>query len=397
MNSQTPHLVSVTGGKGPYTNIREALARLDLSPFKDKRVLVKPNAGRKVESGRGITTHPEAVAAVIDALREAGCGDVAIGESPILGVKTLEAFETTGIAAVARDRKVPLIDMDKRRPVIKDVQEGRVLQTLRFCADIYDFDAIISVPVAKSHMHTQVTLGIKNMKGCLWRNEKVRLHQLQYKKGAAHPEKTLDSAISDLATLLLPDLTVIDGYLGMEGLGPSAGSAIVSDFAVASFNPLAADKAACELMGFDFDEVIHLRLIRDRGIVGLDSATYAPEDFRKFGKVYQKSPTKLDIEFPNVVVHDKDSCSACLSTTLLFLKRFANELGDYVLQDGKIHIGIGKALDEFPEGTLLIGNCTAPKKKRGIFVPGCPPVSSKIFKALTGVEPETNEPDVEKN
>ncbi|MFH0919916.1 MAG: DUF362 domain-containing protein [Fibrobacterota bacterium] len=395
METQTPHLVSVAGGCGPYKNIREALNRLDLTPFKDKRVLVKPNAGRRVEASRGITTHPEAVAAVVDALREAGAAVVAIGESPILGVKTMEAFEISGIAAIAKERNVPLIDMDRRRAVIKEVPDGRVLETLRFCADIYDFDAIVSVPVTKSHMHTQVTLGIKNMKGCLWRHEKVRLHQLQYKQGVYFPEKTLDSAISDLATLLLPDLTVVDGYLGMEGLGPSAGEGIVSDFAVASFNPLAADKTACELMGFDFEEVVHLRLIRDRAICTVDSATVAPDDFRKFGKTYKKSPTKLDIEFPNVIVHDKGSCSACLSTTLLFLKRFADELGDYVLQDVKINIGIGKDIQDFTKGNLLIGNCTSPHKRQGLFVPGCPPVSSKIFKALTGVEPETNEPDVE--
>jgi len=396
MKTRTPHLVSVTHGAGPYANVQEALARLDLSPFKGLRVMIKPNAGRKVEPGRGITTHPEAVAAVIDVMRNAGASEIVVAESPILGVKTMEAFEKSGIAVVAKNRNVPLIDMDKRQPVKKAVPNGRVLESLRFCADIYDFDAIVSVPVAKSHMHTQVTLGIKNMKGCLWRHEKVRLHQLQYKKANAFPEKTLDSAISDMTTLLLPDLTVVDGYQGMEGLGPSAGDAIVSDFAVASFNPLAADKTACELMGFDFEEVVHLRLVRDRKICGLDAVTHSPADFMKFSRPYKKSPTKLDFEFPNVIVHDKGSCSACLSTTLLFLKRFAAELGDYALSDGKIHIAIGKDAHDFPDGTLLIGNCTAPHKKKGVFVPGCPPVSSKIYKALTGVEPETNEPDLEK-
>ena len=320
------NVVSVAHGSGPYQNIIDALKRLDLSLFKGKRVLIKPNAGRHVAGGRGITTHPEAVAAVCDAVAVESPSYIAIGESPILGVKTLEAFESTGIAAVADKKGIPLIDMDARKPVTKPVTDGRVLDTLKFCADIFDFDFIISVPVAKSHMHTQVTLGIKNMKGCLWHNEKVRLHQLEYREGKSYPEKTLDSAISDLAAMLLPDLTVVDGFTGMEGLGPSSGDAIHSDFAVASFNPLAADKTALELMGFSLDEVVHLRLVRERQIVPLDGVSVEPADYLKYACTYKRSPDKLDIEFPNIVVHDENSCSACLSTTLLFLKRFADEL-----------------------------------------------------------------------
>ncbi|MBN2427176.1 MAG: DUF362 domain-containing protein, partial [Deltaproteobacteria bacterium] len=307
------NLVSVAHGSGPYQNIIAALKRLDLSVIKGKRVLVKPNAGRHVTGCRGITTHPEAVAAVIDAAAAEAPAHIAIGESPILGVNTLEAFESTGIGAVAREKNIPLIDMDKRKPVKKPVKDGRVLDTLKFCADIFDFDFIISVPVAKSHMHTQVTLGIKNMKGCLWHNEKVRLHQLEYRENKIYPEKTLDSAISDLASLLLPDLTVVDGFTGMEGLGPSSGEAVQSDFAVASFNPLAADKTALELMGFTLDEVIHLKLVKDRQIVSLEGVVVEPADYMSYARQFKRSPDKLDIEFPNIVVHDDNSCSACLS------------------------------------------------------------------------------------
>ena len=387
------NLVSVAHGSGPYQNIIVALKRLDLSVIKGKRVLIKPNAGRHVTGCRGITTHPEAVGAVIDAVAAEAPAYIAIGESPILGVNTLEAFESTGIAAVAREKSIPLIDMDERKPVKKPVKDGRVLDTLKFCADIFDFDFIISVPVAKSHMHTQVTLGIKNMKGCLWHNEKVRLHQLEYRENKSYPEKTLDSAISDLASMLLPDLTVVDGFTGMEGLGPSSGEPVQSDFAVASFNPLAADKTTLELMGFTLDEVIHLKLVKDRRIVSLEGVVVEPADYMTYARQFKRSPDKLDIEFPNIVVHDNNSCSACLSTTLLFLKRFADELGDYVFPDGKLHLAIGKDIKDFPEGTILIGNCTHHHKDKGAFVPGCPPVASRIYKAITGVEPETNEPE----
>ncbi len=76
--------------------------------------MLKPNIGRSVQPGTGITTHPQVVAAAIDAFREAGA-DVAVGESPITGVTMLNAFESSGITAIAKTRNCPLVDMDVRR------------------------------------------------------------------------------------------------------------------------------------------------------------------------------------------------------------------------------------------------------------------------------------------
>jgi uncharacterized protein (DUF362 family) len=391
--NNTKKLVSVSGGLGPYENVIAALSRLDLSPFSNKKILVKPNCGRQTKSCGSVNTHPLAVAAVIDAVKNAGASYIAVGESPILGVDTLRAFELSGISEVVNERSIPLIDMDKRKPVVKLVKNGRILSDLKFCADIFDFDLIISVPVAKAHMHTQVTLGIKNMKGCLWRHEKVRLHQLQYKEGCTFPEKTLDTAISDLATLLLPDLTVVDGFIGMEGLGPSSGDAINANFAIASFYPLAADSVAAKLMGFELDEINHLRIIKERGIDSVDNIQVLPDDYLNYAMPFKRSPSKIDIAFPNVIVHQGNACSACLSTTLLFLKRFGAEMGDYVLNDGKLHVALGKDIPpDAPDGTIYIGNCTKHDSDSGLFISGCPPVASRIFSAITGDEPESNEP-----
>ena len=195
MQSKTPDLVSVAGSNGPYSNIINALKELDISFIKGKSVLLKPNAGRFVPGSRGITTHPKAVEAVIDAVMLQSPSYVAIGESPILGVNTIRAFESTGIKEIADNKNIPLIDMDKREPVQIQIEKGRILDSFGLCADVQDFDIIVSVPVAKTHMHTEVTLGIKNMKGCLWRNEKVKFHQLEYKDGQTYPEKTLPSWI----------------------------------------------------------------------------------------------------------------------------------------------------------------------------------------------------------
>ena len=384
IDNSTKSLVSISSGNGPYKNVITSLSRLDLTCVKDKKVLIKPNCGRIAKCGSGIITHPLAVAAVIDMIKNAGASHIAIGESPILGVDVMKAFDTSGILAVSKEKKVEVLDLDKRPAIKQSIPKGILLQNLDICADIFDFDIIISVPVVKMHMHTTVTLSIKNMKGCLRGREKVRLHQLQYKKDQEYQEKTLDMAISDLATILLPDIVIIDGYIGLEGMGPSAGEAIKSNFALSSFNALGADMACCELMGLDPFLIPHLRLIIERDILpsfNYKNISKIPKNYKDYICNYKKPPENLSINFPNIIVHDEESCSACLSTLLLFLKEYSGELDSHVLNDGKIHFAIGKSVKNFPQGTIFIGNCTAKNKEKGIFVSGCPPVSSRIYKA----------------
>jgi len=103
-------------------------------------------------------------------------------------------------------------------------------------------------------------------------------------------------------------------------------------------------------------------------------------------------PSELSIDFPNVTILDKNSCSACQSTLLLFLKRYGDRLFDYFPTDRPVTIAIGKGHSEVPEGTLCIGNCMSRHHARGIFVSGCPPVGSEILHAISG-KPEVDTKD----
>ncbi|MCF8359616.1 MAG: DUF362 domain-containing protein [Prolixibacteraceae bacterium] len=388
-------LVRVAAGNGPFENAKKALSGLSLSHLKNKRVLIKPNVGRIAPPELGYNTHPEAVAAIIEVLREVGVKDVAIGESPIVGVDTFKAFQRAGFTEMAARYGVELIEFNAKPPVVKTIHHPRILTETKICQQIYEYDVLVSVPVTKTHMHTGVTLGLKNMKGCLYRHEKVRYHQLEYIKDV-YPEKTLDSAISDLATVLVPDLTVVDGYIGMEGLGPSGGEPRKSDFAVASFSPMGADVVACRLMGIPVDDVVHLKLIAKRNKLScnVDDYNVVPENYTSFEQPYKRPPSEISLEFPNVVIQDADSCSACLSTLMMFLNRFAEEMSDYKLSDGKFHIAIGKGVDKAMDGTVFVGNCTRHMKDKGIFVKGCPPVATRIYEAIVHQEPDKNEPEV---
>ncbi|MBT3194835.1 MAG: DUF362 domain-containing protein [Verrucomicrobia bacterium] len=373
--------VAVAEDADAYRAARSVLAAFSLDAYRGKRVLLKPNAGRCSPPGTGVNTNPQVVAAAIDSFTEAGA-TVAVGESPITGVNTLEALETSGIAAVAREHECPLIDMDARHYVEVEIPNGEAITHLKVCPEALEFDSVVSIPVMKTHMHTGVTLAIKNMKGCLWRRSKVDLHMLpaQDRKDA----RSLEIAIADMASVLRPDFALIDGTIGMEGLGPSAGTPKPLGVVVAGPDGFATDAVACHLMGRNAEEVPYLRLGAERGygIIDLDRIKVFPEHWKSFASPFEAAPENLAIEFPDVTIHDDQSCSACQSTLLLFLRKHGAELREYFPENDPINIAIGKGHTEVPEGTLCIGNCTARHRKQGKLVAGCPPVGSAILKNL---------------
>ncbi len=392
-NHENQALVSVAGKEGAHENVKRALEGLDLARLAGKSILIKPNAGRVVPPNSGVNASPEAVAGCIEALQRAGASRIAVGESPILGVKALVALESCGIAGVAKKYGLELIDLDKDKPEILPLPQGSLLPAVKLCKRVREFDVLVSLAVAKTHMHTDVSLCLKNMKGILYRREKARFHQLPGHRGGPDGvgnAKPLDIAIANLLCAIKPHIGVIDGWIGLEGLGPSAGNPKPFDAAVASYDPVAADAVACVLMGIDPLGVAHIRLAAEGGVgvIDLDRVRIVPKDFRRFARPFERPPVEISLAFPDVAVYDAGACSACLSTTMLFLKRFSDKIKEYKLEDGKIHLVLGSDVDEVPAGAIVIGNCAAKHKNQGPFAQGCPPIASRIYKAVTGKEPD---------
>ena len=386
---EMPSLVVVSKGKDPYLTTRKALLRFPLPHLEGKKILIKPNAARWASPGAGITTHPSVVLAAIDHFKARKADKIVIAESCIFGVNALEAFRMTGMEEVSKKRGVELIDLDRTRPTEITIPGGKILKKIKVSSLLKDFDFIVSVPVVKTHMHTRVTLSIKNMKGVLWRKEKARLHQLQSPKKITKGDKELDIAISEMASVLFPNLAIIDGTVGMEGMGPAYGKERKVGIVVVGDDALSADAVASRLIGLDPEEVSHLRLSAERGLgeIQLKKIIIKPRDYLKWAIPFDPPPTHFSIPFPDVVVYDQGACSACLSTLLVFLQDYYSKLTDYRLPDKKIHIGIGKKMKTCPEGTILIGNCMSRMKGKGIFIQGCPPIASQIMNTLNLLPP----------
>jgi uncharacterized protein (DUF362 family) len=374
-------MVLVRQGTDAFDTTLEALAAVSLPSLRGRRVLVKPNAGRAVPAGLGITTHPQVVAAVLEFAKSHSPARLCLGESPIIGVRAIESMEVAGIAAVARERGVELLDLDDGPPHEVAVPDGKILRTVKLTPRWDEFDFVISVPVMKTHMHTRVSLSLKNMKGVLWRREKVRFHQLRAPETGFVNATPLDVAIADLSTVAAPDLAVIDGTIGHEGMGPSAGTPRAVGLVVAGTDYLAADAIAARLMGFDPQAIAHLKLAAANASRTLDveEMEVDPADYEQFAVQFVPPPEDIAIEFPNVEVSDRESCSACLSTVAVFLKRYYGELAEMLGPERKLYIAIGKGEHEPTGVTVCVGNCAEKLRDRGIYVQGCPPVASDIY------------------
>jgi len=373
--------VFITQGKSAYENTINTLSQVDLGFMSGKKILLKPNVGRIAYPGDGINTDPNVVAASIDFFLDNN-SEVAVGESPISGVNVMDAFDASGIADITKQRKCKLIDLDKKGYKKCNTKNAKVMKFFKICKSVFDYDYIVSIPVMKTHMHTGVTLSVKNMKGCLWKKSKVDLHMLP--PVPETNEKPINIAIADMAEILKPDLTLIDGIVGMEGLGPSVGNPKPLGVIIASLDSFAADAIACYLMGISPKEIPHLKLCNQReyGHISLDKIIVKPDNWKDYINPFNLPPDNLSIEFPKVSIFDKNSCSACQSSLLVFLKKYHNEIFKIFPNKEKFCFAIGKSNVDLPEDTICIGNCTLANSKNSLFIQGCPPVASAILEFI---------------
>jgi uncharacterized protein (DUF362 family) len=115
--------------------------------------------------------------------------------------------------------------------------------------------AVISAAKLKTHVDTGVTLGMKNMFGLLPDKFKGKYHL-----------KGISKVVVDINTVLRPALTVIDGFVGMEGQGPIDGTPVQMNLIIAGTDPVATDATACRVMGINPHEITHIRKAFEKGL-----------------------------------------------------------------------------------------------------------------------------------
>ena len=88
-------------------------------------------------------------------------------------------------------------------------------------------------------------------------------------KGKYHL-KGISKVIVDINTVLKPTLTVVDGFVGMEGAGPVDGEPVQMNLIIAGTDTVATDATACRVMGIDPYEIKHIRRAHEKGLGNID-------------------------------------------------------------------------------------------------------------------------------
>jgi len=221
------------------------------------RVCLKPNF--TIPRHRpGVTTSPRLLRALVSLLRTK-TNQILICESNggTDSFTAEEAFEGHGVYELASRYGVQPVNLSRMPSTSIRVKAG-IRSTYIELPTIFlngEVDVFVTVPVLKTHVLTGVTIGFKNLWGCIPNSRRLLYHAV------------FNEAIVTIATALKPGLAIVDALYAMDGSGPMYGDAVKMNALVVADSVGAADLIGCQLMHIDPLSIPHLQLARKRGLL----------------------------------------------------------------------------------------------------------------------------------
>ena len=271
--------VAIIKGKRGHEPVFKAL---DLVDYKTAlsgwdTVLIKVNFITVKTWDTGATTDPIVVEAIIERLKNLHV-KIYVVESDATMTSADKAFEATGMREMCERNGVECLNLRHVKDRVKiDIPNAETLKSITVPRIVTE-SATVSAAKLKTHMSTGVTLGMKNMFGLLPDKFKGKYHL-----------KGISKVLVDINTVLKPALTVIDGFVGMEGNGPSDGTPVQMDLIIAGPDPVATDATACRVMGFDPHEISHIRKAYEKGLGNIDDVQVLGEKLEDVARTFLRS------------------------------------------------------------------------------------------------------------
>lgn len=260
-----PDLTIARGKPGPATRAAvDALGGMEAFVRPGQRVVIKPNMSFAQPPERATNTHPDVVRELAVMCREAGASRIRILDHPLQSAEM--CLVQSGIqqaCAGLPDVSVHTLSAARFFRSVP-IPEGEQLRETQVMEDVLSTDVLIAAPVAKSHSATGVSLAMKGMLGLI------------LDRGILHRRYDLNTAIVDLATLLMPDLTVVDATRVLSTNGPfGPGKVLQEDTVIASRDVVAADAMTVSLFEWygrriEPRQVRHILLADQRGLGNME-------------------------------------------------------------------------------------------------------------------------------
>ena len=210
---------------------------------KGDKVVLKVNLLRGAPPDEAVTTHPSVVVALSREVEGAG-GIPLVADTPsgtISKNRLRKAYEASGLLELEKRGELRLNrDISVSR---MPNPQGKVLRSVDVLKVVHDADAVITVPKLKTHTLTGITGATKILYGVI-----PGLAKAGYHAKLPDVRRFCDMQL-DLVLLVKPRLAVMDGIVGMEGEGPSAGEPRRGNVLMASADSFALDAVMAAFMG----------------------------------------------------------------------------------------------------------------------------------------------------
>ncbi len=376
--------VSIVKAEGDfYSAFTKAISEIDerlIAP--GDRVLIKPNLVMPAAPDSGEITNPEVIEAVARYCLDFGAARVIIGEGPSYYIPEShlrECFTRTGVSRMAERLGIEWILFDDHNYRAFQSVSPYTPDKFRITEFAFNCDKFINLPVLKTHYLTTVTLAMKNLKGCLKREDKPLFHH-----------RDLNRAVVELCKIVKPTVNVIDCTPkaivcqlgeGYELEKAESGGGLL----IASSDIVAVDAVGCAIIGIEPMKVPTVTLGAAAGLGGseLTRMDIVGEELKRL-KIKVKIPEEqLRHSFPllEMVGADK-TCSGCLIpliSSLLLLQERGMKL------NRPMSVCLGKNTEISADKTwLLVGDCAQIEgTDERNWVPGCPPNKGVLLSRLT--------------
>jgi uncharacterized protein (DUF362 family) len=231
--------------------LKEAVAASGLRG--KRKIFVKPNMSHP-EYLPGVVTSPQLLSELVGLLRD-GASEVIVGESNGFNYSCDSAFERTGIETAVKKAGGSVINLSEDKAVkVKFQTNSSPLKELFLPKTVLDADAIVDLPLMKTHEFTMYSGAIKNLFGCVPSNKRIYLHPY------------LPEVFYRLYSIFKPKLTVMDARVGIEGNGPTKGKPVKMDLILTSNDALAIDITATKIMELDWKQTYLNYIVKKAGL-----------------------------------------------------------------------------------------------------------------------------------
>jgi uncharacterized protein (DUF362 family) len=204
------------------------------------RVLLKPNLLTASRPTHECITRPELVRAVAQLVIDVG-GKPFLGDSPAFGTARGVA-QRNGYLPLLESLDIPIVEFHPQR--YQTVSDE--FHHLRLSKEAMNADVVINLPKVKSHVQLTLTLGVKNLFGCVPGKMKAWWHT-----EVGKDVNRFASMLVETARAINPELTILDGIIGHEGNGPSGGEPRPLGILAAATDVFALDRVMVDILGVD--------------------------------------------------------------------------------------------------------------------------------------------------